>query len=172
MSLQIKGGIKPAFSTWFVWALLTIANCLTYSAVSKHWTESLNVWGAVAMNCSVFLIALVSRNYKPLRLVDYTIIVGGLLGITLYLTCPKGPLPNLIVCACIFLSILPTLDGLKRRNGKENATAWLLIALSYFFFIGVIFVRKEVGWNLVYQLVGIATNGAVWIAARKTSREK
>ena len=167
MWLQIKGGIKPALSSWFVWGLLTIANCLTYSSVSKSWTESLNVWASVAMDCGVFLIALVSRNYKPLRKIDYAIIIGGLLGITLYFTTPKGPIPNLIICLCVFVSIFPTLDGLKRRESKENALAWLLFALSYFFFIGVIFARGEVGWNLAFQLVGVVTNGAVWLQARR-----
>jgi len=170
MALQIKGGIKPAFSTWAIWALLTIANVVTYRSVSKEWTESLNVYASVAMNCGVFLIALGSRRFKRLEKIDYIIMAGALVSLVLYVVTPPGPIPNLIVCALVYVSILPTVDGLKMGTGKEEDLPWLLFTVSYLFFIAVILVRHHVGWSIVFQAVGIIANGHVWYANRLRPR--
>lgn len=122
----LKGQTKPTRISWILWLSLD-----TLAAAGMYFKGSLN---GQMMGCMVGWLVLVAVIWKGenarLTKLDLFCLIGGITGITLWLTFDDPLLAVIIAMSVVFLASFPTFASVWRTPDAEDGPAWIIFVLS------------------------------------------
>ncbi|MBU1179372.1 hypothetical protein KJ885_00320 [Patescibacteria group bacterium] len=174
--LYNKGTLKkqnhPNASTWFLWAVLSTLNCVTYFIMSDDFFKSFISIVSSTACVATFFIALKTGRFSKLGKLDYVIGVIGLCAIGVWWAYRSATFGNLILQICLIISFIPIYYGLIKNDGNEKPLPWFLWTIAYSVAMAVVFLRWQGQLqDLAYPFFGILGHGGVgFLSLRKPKK--
>lgn len=170
---MLSGTVVPNAATWTLWAALPVINAATYQAMTGDLIVSIQTYSAAITNLCVFFLALKRGKFRPLSGVDKVVLVLGLIAIAVWVIRKDATWSNMIIQACIFISIIPTWVSVWKNPGSESSLPWFLLASSYTFQIVAVFLlRKEWSAYVFHTNAGFVQLVVALLALRRPQKPR
>jgi hypothetical protein len=160
----VNGSSVPNPATWFLWAVVSIMNAVSYFFVvhGNIWRSSYVIVMAAGLTIIFFYSLLKGRLARFGRIEIVCSLLAVFVGI-LWKTTGSAEVANISLQTIFLVSIIPTINGLIVGTLKEKVLPWNLAVLSHSFALLGILLGGTFSWvTLVYPVVtGIFGNGVV-----------
>lgn len=160
-----NGNSVPNPSSWSVWMFLTILNALTFWRASKDALATTQFFTGSVMCFFVWTYSLFGGRFSPLDTMGWAIL---LLCIAAYLVWwARGAVyANLVLAGVLFISSLPTINGVWQNGSIEQALSWYFWTAAFVATTINVVIRRNKSnprWWLLLTLpiVGIIVHGIV-----------
>ncbi len=164
----IIGKTKPNRMTWFLWGALPM---ITFFAQRVQGVEGLS-WISFVAGFTPLLIVLASflnkKAYWKTERRDYFVMVGALIGITLWAVTKN---PNLAILFALIADIIAALPTIIKSYKHPETESWVAYAISAFGFgIGILSIQTYTFENYAFVIYLFITQFTLAVlASRKSS---
>lgn len=164
-----NGNSVPNPSSWSVWMFLTILNALTFWRASKDALATTQFFTGSIMCLFVWTYSFFWSRFSPLDTIGWAVLL--LCVFTCFMWRAKGAVyANLVVAGILFISSLPTINGVWQNTNVEQALSWYFWTTAFIATTINVVIRRDKSdprwWLLlVLPIVGILVHGTVAVLA-------
>jgi cation transport ATPase len=158
-----KGQSTPNPSSWGIWLLVGMINCITYFYIVSSIWESFLAFAYTFCVAIVFIYALKKGKFSKITNLEIIIFILTLIIIIFWRVTANNSIANLLLQVIYVLAYIPTIGGLLKGYSKEYPLSWTTSVIAYGFSIISIALNFNGNWvSIVFPLInGVLGNGLV-----------
>jgi hypothetical protein len=157
--------IVPNISSWAIFALISVALCLSSYSSSGAGKNSWVTLGPLAGCTVIFIIALMRSKEKSVTRFDVVCLVLAIASLTLwYFTRQSKEWAQYSLYLGIFtdfMGIVPSVNFLSKNPEKDRPAIWVIFSLGYFLSMFAITENTFANWALPTFMV--VAPALVWV---------
>lgn len=161
--------IVPNISSWAIFALISIALCLSSYSSSGAGINSWVTLGPLVGCTGIVIVALMRSKEKSLTRFDLVCLIFGVLSIAFwFFTRQSKELVQFALYIGIltdFIGILPSINFLTKHPEKDRPAMWVIFSLGYFLSMFAITEHTFANWFLPSFMVLVPA--LVWVPLMK-----
>lgn len=164
------GGSIPNPASWTIWAFLSTINALTFWRGSRDPLATAQFFTGSVACVTVWIFALSAGKFAPFDTMAWIVLLLCIAACAVWRVTNNAIYANLVVAGIVLVSAVPTVIGVWKDTGVEQALPWYLWTGAYVITSINVFRRAERArpqWQLlmVMPIVGIVIHVVVAIGA-------
>lgn len=163
---------NPNKTTWILWFVISLLNCVSYIKMSKDITLGFLPMASTFSCMVVAGIFFCKGKLSKLDFLDSIVLLLGIISVFVWQYYNSPTYGNLLLQPCIVISFIPTYRGVWRNAKIEKASPWFIWASAYLLQIALVFLKWESFYQLVYPINCLVLHAGVGMLTLRKSKLK